>query len=94
MKVKHHKFDLSPTLDELDEVFVKNATVHIERMSDTSFWIGINSPGLPGLMVNTGVHRGTWFFNVYEDVTGGKSYSVRRPRRGAVPALAKDGGRK
>lgn len=66
---------------EFDEVFISNASVHIERMNDTGFWIGIEGKGLPLLMVNTGVHRGKWFFNLEEDAIDGRSFQVQRPRR-------------
>lgn len=78
---KHHEF--GEGLGEFDEVFIRNAFVHIERMNETGFWIGIDPPkdsGLPRIMVNTGVYKGEWYFNLQEDSTGGKHFSVRRPR--------------
>jgi hypothetical protein len=78
--LKQHDFGLDHR-DELDEVFVRNAFVHIERMNETGYWIGIDSPGRPHLMINTGVHGGKWFFNVEEDKIGGKYFNVERPRR-------------
>lgn len=81
---RHHEFGLDHR-EEFDEVFVPNAFVHIERMNETGYWIGINAPGLPSLMINTGVHRGVWFFNVEEDAIGGQSFSVTRPRRKSAP---------
>ena len=81
---KHHL--LYEARGEFDEMFVRNASVHIERMSETSFWIGIypsRASGLPGLMLNTGVCNGEWFFNIEEDcVMDSKSISVgkRLPR--------------
>lgn len=85
-KPKLHQFSLDKD-GELDEVFIKNAFVHIERMNDRGYWIGIYPPdksGLPKLMVNTGVHFGEWFFGLYEDSEDAKaqSFSTRRPRRG------------
>lgn len=79
---KHHKF--TEALGEFDEVWIRDAFVHIERMNDTGFWIGIDPPkssGLPRIMLNTGVHKGVWFFNLQEDSIGGKSLTVQRPRR-------------
>lgn len=81
-KRKHH--DFGEALGEFDEVFVRNAFVHIERMNETGFWIGVDPPkssGLPRIMLTTGVYKGEWFFNLEEDSLGGKSLSVRRPRR-------------
>jgi hypothetical protein len=77
---KSHKFGLCDS-GEFDEVFIKNAFVHIERMSDTAFWIGIEAKGLPMLMLNTGVHRGVWFFNIEEDAINGNWLTVQRPRK-------------
>ena len=65
---------------EFDETFVANASVHIERMDDTAYWIGIYTPDGKGIMVNTGVYRGEWYFNVEEDSPDGRSFTVRRPR--------------
>ncbi len=82
---REHKFDCPD--GELDEVFIPNAFVHIERMDDTAFWIGIEGAGLPMLHLNTGVHRGVWFFNIEEDkAEAGRFLTVRRPRKGpSVP---------
>ncbi len=67
---------------EFDEVFLASASVHIERMNDTGFWIGIDLPDGNRVSVNTGVDRGTWFFNVDEDgLIDGQNFSVQRPRR-------------
>ena len=78
-ELKQHEFHMA--CGELDEVFICNASVHIERMDTTAFWIGIEADGLPPLMLNTGVHRGTWFFNVEEDCEqGGAFLQVQRPR--------------
>lgn len=78
---KHHKF--TKAMGEFDELFVRNAFVHIERMNDTGFWIGIDLPkssGLPRIMINTGVHQGVWFFNLSEDSMDGQTVTVQRPR--------------
>lgn len=78
---KHHEF--SETRGEFDEVWVKNAFVHIERMDDKAFWIGIDPPkasGLPRIMLNTGVVNGQWYFNLEEDSLDGKRLEVSRPR--------------
>lgn len=67
---------------EFDEVFLENASVHIERMDETGFWIGIDLPDGRCIHVNTGVERGTWFFNVSEaHLLDGKFLSVQRPRK-------------
>src|SRR6185437_10408306 len=75
---------------ELDEVFINNASVHIERMHETAFWIGISCEGKPPLMLNTGVHRGTWYFNVEVDsLEDPKSFYVQRPRSSKLVACRK-----
>lgn len=76
-----HEFGMSE--DELDEVFIKDAHVHIERMDDTSFWIGIHATGMAPIMLNTGVCRGVWYFNVEEDSLDHKAQMLRiqRPRK-------------
>lgn len=66
---------------EFDELWAANSFVHVERMDVTAFWIGIDSPGLPRIMINTGVQRGTWYFSVQEDKIDGQSLQVQRPRR-------------
>lgn len=96
--VEANKRDFGISLGEFDEVWATDAFVHVERMSDTGFWIGIDEPGKPRLMINTGVHRGVWFFNVYEDSMDGKSFGVQRPRRAKIPtevskARGKDNGK-
>lgn len=75
-----HDFGMSD--GELDEVFIANASVHIERMDTTAFWIGIDAPGMAPLMLNTGVHRGIWYFNIQEDSLDDKAQflSIQRPR--------------
>lgn len=77
---EHHWGDLDHK-GEFDELWISDAFVHIERMNDTGFWMGLEAPGLPRVSVNTGVYRGKWYFNVYEDRKDGKSFSVERPRR-------------
>ncbi len=77
---KRHEFSLDD-FGEFDEVFVKNASVHIERMDETAYWIGIDAPGMASLMVNTGTVDGVWYFNVEEDSLDGRDFSVQRPRR-------------
>lgn len=77
------KKDLEFGLDhrgEFDEVWLRNAFVHIERMDDAAYWIGIDAEDGRRIMVNTGVWRGEWYFNVYEDATNGRAFDVRRPR--------------
>jgi len=63
---------------EFDETWLCDAYVHIERMNETGFWIGIKTRTGVLVTINTGVHKGEWYFNVEED--GGKHYTVRRPR--------------
>jgi len=67
---------------EFDELWVRNAYVHVERMDKTAFWIGIDIEDDRDhrLMVNTGVDRGVWYFNVEEEGGVGHSFTVRRPR--------------
>lgn len=79
--------DIKFSLDhrgEFDEVFLRNAAVHIERMNETGFWIGIDLPDGRRVSVNTGIESGNWFFNVEEDkLNGGKFHSINRPVGGA-----------
>lgn len=75
--MKGHKFSLD-CRKELDEMFIQDAMVHIERMNETGFWIGIDSPGMPRLHINTGCHEDTWFFNIEEDRIGGRFLTVER----------------
>jgi hypothetical protein len=83
-KPTHHKF----TLDhhkEFDEVFVTNASVHIERMSDRCYWMCIDPPeksGLPSLRIFTGVGAGKWFFRISEDaLEGAQKFVTDRPAK-------------
>jgi hypothetical protein len=78
-RTRRHEFRLDHR-QEFDEIVLPQASVHIERMDETAFWIGIEAIGLPGLMVNTGVNRGTWYFNIEEDEHNGRSFTVHRPR--------------
>jgi hypothetical protein len=82
---KRHNFSFSMDLDigraEFDELFVENASVHIERMDEAAFFIGIDAKGFPGLLVNTGIQGGKWYFNVQEDVNAGRFISVHRKAR-------------
>jgi len=64
---------------EFDEMFLHNASVHIERMNTRAFWIGIETADGRNIHVNTGVHNGKWFFNVEDTAVGGKFESVERP---------------
>ena len=75
---KLHELDMDHR-GEFDEVFVRNAFVHVERMADRSFWIGIDSPGMARLSIRTGVADGKWYFNVEEDTLSGRHESVTRP---------------
>lgn len=80
--MKEHQWGRLDHNGEFDEMWIKNAFVHIERMNDTGFWIGIEAPGMPHISVNTGVHSGEWFFSVSEEKSGGgKFFRVTRPRR-------------
>lgn len=76
--VRHHNLKLDHR-GEFDEVFVKKASVQIERMDEKAFWIGIDAPGMPTLMINTGVYMGRWYFRVEEDAFEGKSFEIFRP---------------
>jgi hypothetical protein len=78
--MKQHDVSLDDR-GELDEVFVSNADVHLERMSDGSFWIGIRAKGKPDISINTGMFRREWFFNLEVDAVGGQRLYIRRPRR-------------
>lgn len=78
---KKHVFSFPLDIDgrrEFDETFIRNASVHIERMDECCFYIGIEAKGLPGLRLFTGIQGGNWFFNIEEDSRGGRFISVRR----------------
>lgn len=79
-KKKEHEFGLDYR-GELDEVFVRNAFVHVERMSRQCYWIGIYGEGMSPLRIFTGQHRGTWFFNLADDRVGGNEFIVKVVRR-------------
>jgi hypothetical protein len=80
-RVKFHM-----AMGEFDELWLDKADIHIERMDDAAFWIGFYPEVGPELMLNTGVYRGEWYFNIYEDVVGdGRDISVRRPRNSKTP---------
>lgn len=65
--------------EEFDELFLKDATVHIERMNTRAFWIGIEAADGQRIHINTGVEDGKWFFRVEEvDAEGGISEVVER----------------
>ncbi len=79
-ELKPIEFDLD-SFGEFDETWFRGADVHIERMNETGFWIGFDLPGDRRVMLNTGVHKGVWFFNLEEDRIGGGNFvSVQRPR--------------
>lgn len=65
---------------EFDELCVPAAAIHVERMTETGFWIGIDLPDGNRIMINTGMFQGEWYFNVDEDVKDGKSFSVCSPK--------------
>ncbi len=81
-KPKPVEFSLDPD-GELDEVWFRNADVHIERMSRTGFWIGFDLPDGSRFMANTGVCRGRWFFTIEEGTEGGRFFRAEHPRRPA-----------
>lgn len=86
-EAKKHDFKLSD--DELDEFFVSGADIHVERMNTAAFWIDISHPSLPGLSINTGVHRGVWFFNVQNNSEDDEFFNVQRPRKSKPVELPK-----
>ncbi len=65
---------------ELDEFFARGH-IHVERMNDTGFWIGIETDDGERIHINTGLDGRTWFFNV-ERVSdaNGELLRVQRPR--------------
>ena len=72
---------------EFDETWLKGVDVHIERMNETGFWIGFDFPDGRRVMLNTGVYRGEWYFNLEEDALGDhQSASVCRPRNATKSA--------
>ena len=79
-KLKKHKFGMDHR-GELNEVFLSKASVHIERMNERCYWIGIEAPGFVPLLVTTGIDGSIWFFNVEEDEIGGRFLQVQRSRR-------------
>lgn len=62
---------------ELDEFFIDSASVHVERMDDACFWMGLGR-GKSLVSVRTGVEDGKWFFRV-EDEGADKSFFIERP---------------
>lgn len=44
--------------ETVDEIVVHNCIVHLEQMSDQSYWMGIDKPGGKSLMVNLWVEGG------------------------------------
>lgn len=78
--VKSHKFSLDHR-GEFDEVWVSNAFVHVERMGEKEYWLGIERKGMPRISIFTGVYRGKWYFNIFEDGVDGQSFQVQRPRQ-------------
>lgn len=76
---------------EFDETWFSGVNVHIERMSETAFWIGFDFPDGSRVMLNTGVQRGVWYFNLEEDRLGTdrQCVSVRRPRSAKTAPTAK-----
>ena len=94
MKRNHR---IEPRLDhrgEFDEVFVSGASIHVERMDTTGFWIGIDKKGFPSLSIRTGVHRGVWYFNVarhsgLHDALPYKEWNIQRPRNSNKTKLLK-----
>lgn len=88
---KRHELRQDSIRGEFDEVCVRNARIHIERMGTTAFWMQIDAKGLPSLVINTGVHRGVWYFDVWEDGPGGRSLNVERPRGRLLAAERKQG---
>jgi hypothetical protein len=62
---------------ELDEVFFRNSDVHIERMADKAFWIGIDMQDGTHFAVNTGVEKGIWYFRI-EEGFGTVEHAVQR----------------
>lgn len=62
---------------EFDEFFASNAFVHIERMNERGFWIGITPRNGHTVHVNTGAYRGKWYFRI-EDADGGDGHVVER----------------
>lgn len=63
---------------EFDEFVAKNAAIHVERMNETGFWIGIDLPGGARVKINTGVESGKWFFNIEEDGNPERSFGIER----------------
>ena len=66
--------------NEFDEFFAEKAFVHIERMGEMEFWIGIQDPGLPQVNVRTGVTaEGKWYFRLEEDtLKGARDFAIER----------------
>lgn len=80
LKAKSSNVKVSPPdyRGEFDEAFIDARHVHIERMGNRGWWIGIWTKDGSQIHVNTGIHQGTWFFNVDEDEDSGLSTSVQR----------------
>lgn len=54
---------------QLDEFFAENAFIHIERMGDASWWIGIDLPDGQHWMINFGTvnRRAKVVFTIEKD---------------------------
>lgn len=65
---------------ELDEFYIENAAIHVERMGRSSFCLIIDAPGLPSVHINTGIAPGPeWYFNVWEDkLENPKQFGISR----------------
>ena len=83
--VKAHK--ITTPNGELDEVFVSGASVHVERLNEMCFWIGIDHPTLPSLNIRTGVEDRKWFFRLEEDSKATREFVIERTL--ANPPIAK-----
>lgn len=65
---------------ELDEFYIENAAIHVERMGRSSFCLIIDAPGLPSVHIDTGIAPGPeWYFNVWEDeLENPKQFQISR----------------
>lgn len=70
------RLDQSAEFDEL--VVDGSAFVHVERMDQRCFWIGIDLPDNKRINIRTGVEDGMWFFRVEEDFKEGRDFLVER----------------
>jgi len=69
---------------QLDELLCDGANIHLERMGDTSWWMGIALPNGRYISVNFGAvnKRAKFYLNIQEDGDDGAFYQGDSPDTG------------